>query len=560
MPEYSGKGIRMNFNGNKPQNMNGYPQQNNYAQGAYPGSYFVQPGGTQDYASSSHQNPPVGNAGFNPGVPGYQPSQTASQGGYPQYFQTQSNPGSFPGAGFTQASGTFSSQGGYSASGNYYSGRPGYQPGYPAPQNPSPAYPGYPSGNPQNGMSGNGGSFIPQTPYSPGYTSPGYEPPVNDTRYQTGYTAYSQMGREPQNTAQAEQFVRQMPLNGGGYVPPPVPVRRRPFELSDPILLLIGAVLLILFIIAVPVMGASQGAIPLKILFVALAAGFTALLWIKPLTAENKRLCFTIVAAALCIAAVVSFISGGNGKNADKTVSRPSGASISITDNISGAGKNSGAQNSGIEQPTAEPASTPAQDDDNKYIVDRVYAFFNAWNQNKSNDMLELCTPSWRSKQENERSALFSSILLNRTPKQPLTFESVSGSSSDTSRQVTLSVYIDYNNRKNPSLIRMTVMLKQENNDWFIDPTSLISFKDVETADPNITPEVQRTEEPPTPPDKVLYYNPDGGKLYHADPNCKSAGKSVLPFKGSFLYSQIGDYPDLARCNVCHAPLRPAEE
>ena len=103
-------------------------------------------------------------------------------------------------------------------------------------------------------------------------------------------------------------------------------------------------------------------------------------------------------------------------------------------------------------------------------------------------------------------------------------------------------------------------MLKQENNDWFIDPTSLISFKDVETADPNITPEVQRTEEPPTPPDTVLYYNPDGGKLYHRDQYCKSAGKSVLPFKGSFLYAQIGDYPDLARCNVCHAPLRPAEE
>jgi hypothetical protein len=100
-------------------------------------------------------------------------------------------------------------------------------------------------------------------------------------------------------------------------------------------------------------------------------------------------------------------------------------------------------------------------------------------------------------------------------------------------------------------------MLKQENNSWFIDPESLISYKKIETADPNITPEVRRTEEPPTPPDTVLYYNPDGGKKYHKDQNCISADKSNLPFKGSFLYSQIDEYPDLVRCNVCKAPTRP---
>ena len=102
-------------------------------------------------------------------------------------------------------------------------------------------------------------------------------------------------------------------------------------------------------------------------------------------------------------------------------------------------------------------------------------------------------------------------------------------------------------------------MLKQENNDWFIDPESLRSYKKIETADPNITPEVKRTEEPPTDPNTMLYYNPDGGKLYHLDPNCKSANPKNLPFKGSFRYSQLGEHPDLNRCTQCRAPLRPYE-
>ncbi len=560
MPDYSGKGIRMNNNGSKPQNMNGYPRQNNYMTGGYTETYFGQTGGNQNY-TNVNQQPSAGlNAGYNPGVPGYQPSQAAPQNGYTQYFPQQNNTNNVPQAGYVPVSGISGVQPGYPPAGQF-NGQAGYPSGYsPAQENAgyssTPVFPGYSGGNPRYGMSGNGGSFIPQTPYSPGYTSPGYEPPAKDPRYQAGYNAYGQMGREPQNTTQAEQFVRQMPLNGGGYVPPPVPVRRPPFQLSDTMLILIGAILLILFVIAVPVMGAGPGSLPLKILFIALTAGFTALLWIKPLTAENKRLCFTIVAAALCIATIVSFISGGSRNNSDTTVSRPSGASISITDNISGSARNSSA---GVEQATAEPASTPALDEDTVHIQKRVLDFFTAWSGNNYNEMLELCTPSWRSKQDNARQKLFN-ILNNRTPlSEDFSFESISGTSADTSREITVVLYMDYNNGKDPLHLRFNVMMKAENNDWFVDPESLISYKKIETADPNITPEVRRTEEPPTDPNKILYYNPDGGKFYHSDPNCSSTNPKNLPFKGSFRYSQLGEHPDLNRCNQCRAPLRPSE-
>ena len=107
----------------------------------------------------------------------------------------------------------------------------------------------------------------------------------------------------------------------------------------------------------------------------------------------------------------------------------------------------------------------------------------------------------------------------------------------------------------------MTIMMKQENNSWYVEPESLISFKPAETEDPNITPEPVKETEPPTDANTPLYYNPNGGKKYHRDQNCPSANKSVLPFQGQFLYSQVNDpkYEKLEPCNQCWAPLRPHE-
>ena len=550
----------MNQNGYRPGNNTGYPQQNSYAQGGYPGQYFGQQGGMQNYQNGNLQAGSANAPGYNPGASGYQSQQTGEQTGYPRYFTPQGNPNASAAPGFYPAGNGYNAQTGYSQSGSNYNGQSGYQSGYSAPQGSlyqqNPITAGYSQSNPQYSMPGNGGSFIPQTPYSAGYTSPGYEPPVQNGNFQPGYNAYSQMGRQAQNTIPAENLTAQMPLNGGGYVPPPVPVRRRPFELSDQMLILIGAVLVGLFVLAVPVMAS----LPLKILFLALAVGFTALLWIKPLTAENKRLCFTIVAAALCIATVVSFISGGAKKNTDNTNNRASGAGITITDNAGAAAKNASGQNSGMEQPTAEPASTPAVEDENQPVIQKVTDFFKAWGENQYDAMVSLCAPSWLSKQENAKQSLFS-IIQNRKPIE-MSLETITGTTADTSRSITALVKLSYYNKKEASQVRMTILMKQENNDWFVDPDSLISFKKIETPDPNITPEPAKATEPPTDANTPLYYNPNGGKKYHRDPNCSSANKSILPFAGQFLYSQINDpeYIDLERCNVCNAPLRPEQQ
>ena len=196
---------------------------------------------------------------------------------------------------------------------------------------------------------GNGGSFIPQTPYSPGYTSPGYQPPATGgyappqpqgypqqgypqaqpgypqgqgypqapmTGYQApqggaytgGYSPYTQMGRAPQAPGQPMQGEynpnNTIPLNGGGYIPPKMPVRRRGFEFRDWHLLVLSGILIALFVLAVLVLKSPM----LKILLIILAAGSAGFLWIKPLVAENRRLTYTIVALALCVLTAVSFL------------------------------------------------------------------------------------------------------------------------------------------------------------------------------------------------------------------------------------------------------------
>ena len=66
----------------------------------------------------------------------------------------------------------------------------------------------------------------------------------------------------------------------------------------------------------------------------------------------------------------------------------------------------------------------------------------------------------------------------------------------------------------------------------------------------------------PVPLETVLYYNPTGGKYYHANQNCPSINSRYLPLKGSLTYEQLDDpqYAYLSPCSRCKPPeLRPSE-
>ncbi len=514
--------------------------------------------------------------GFGPGQTGY----TAPQYTTPQVAFSQN-----PEQGYVQQNPAYSAPGGYTAQG--YSGAPAQQ--------------GYSGMYPQQGGTG---TFIPQTPYSPGYTSPdyqppqpgymppqngyqqpaGYQPPVSGYQvppqaapggYQApnafqpqgayqqpgghqqpagyqqpggyGYNPYGQMGRVLQ---QGQNISNTIPLNGGGYIPQRVPVRRRGMEFKDWYLIAAGAVLIALFVLAVLVLKSA----PLKIVLILLAAGSAAFLWIKPLTAENKRLTYSIVALALCILTAVSFLMK---PGADVTNPQGSAQTENAGDSTA---LNSGSQ--GVPeipasgQNTAEETPEPAIIADNA-LMERLVSFFTFWSGNRQDEMLNLCAPSWKEKQENPRTSLFG-LLANRTPKE-CTPESITGTDADTSRKVVLTVKIDRNNGKDPEMYRMTIMMVKEANEWYIDPQSLQTNESLETPDPNVTPTPAPTETPAVYSNTVLYYNPKGGEYYHLDPNCRIINPKFLPLGGTFTYGQIQDdpYSKLKPCNVCGAPLPP---
>lgn len=60
-------------------------------------------------------------------------------------------------------------------------------------------------------------------------------------------------------------------------------------------------------------------------------------------------------------------------------------------------------------------------------------------------------------------------------------------------------------------------------------------------------------------PDMMLYYNPNGGRYYHADERCPSVRNQYLPLEGVIRYEQLRDetYSKLAACEACGPPVSP---
>ena len=514
--------------------------------------------------------------GYHPqGMQGY----GAGQNGYsaPQYTTPQVSYNQNAGQGYTQQNVPYTTPGAYAPQGGF---------SMPQQQNGYGMYP----------QQGGTGTFIPQTPYSPGYTSPDYQPqqPVYPQQggyqppngypvgyapqggypqggypsqggyqqpgyqqggypqqggYMPGYNPYGQMGRMLQQGQIPDETI---PLNGGGYVPKQPPVRKRGFEVKEWHLITAGAVLIALFVAAVLILKS----VPLKILLILLAAGSAGILWVKPLVAENRRLTYSIVALALCVLTAVSFLMK---PNADVTKTGMNQAQNS-EENLTGFAEEGGlpeipvnGQNAAAYvETTPEPASA-----ETTVMLQRLVTFFNYWSLNQQDEMLNLCMPSWRDKQSSARTTLFQ-MLQNRTPGK-IEPQSTSGTDADTTRKVIVIAEMNRNNGKPSETYKMTIMMVKENNEWYVDPQSLLSYETEATPDPHLTPEPTITDEPVTTADTVLYYNPNGGEYYHRDPNCRNVNSKFLPLSGTFYFSQINEepYSKMKRCNVCGAPIRP---
>ena len=536
----SGKGNDMRKN-DKNTFQTGYPQQNGYPQGSYPvGNAYAGYQAPQGYMNQPDYQAPQGY----PQATGYAPMQ-----GYQtaRNYQTPQVPVAQP-----QENGPDPSTG-YAGQGTFV------QPGYTQPQagySSGSFYPqqtGYPQGN--AGMTGYSnpvnppaGSYIPQTPYSPGYMTPGYQ---TGSGYNNGYSAYTQMGRQ-QPISPMPEAGGQVPLNGGGYVPQPVLVRKRPFELTDAHLLVFSAVLLALFALGMFMPGV--GVLKWVFLFLSIASAVT--LWVKPLTDNNKRLCYTVVFGLLALVTVFSAVnSGQQGQQTDPQQVRQEQNSGGTVSSVSNPYENGTIVTEKTPAPTVSAEIVQGQEDEVE-MKNRVGTFFTLWHSNSYSQMVSICDPSWRSNEENAEAALFK-ILGTRTPVE-FEIKSISGTPYDTNRTVKVYATIDKNTGKDPIKYDMNINVIKNEDDgaWYIDPKSI---KTNEPEEPTVTPTPAPTPTPNVDPNAIMYYNPNGGKFYHADPNCPNIAAKYLPLQGKFKFSEINDekYKDLKACHICNSPNRP---
>ena len=399
------------------------------------------------------------------------------------------------------------------------------------------------------------GQEYPQQAYQAGYPQQGYAQPGYP---QQPYQQAMQNGQPlqqgyPQQTAPG--VVQQQPVvyNAqpvySGYVSQP----RGKAPVSDAEIIMkvvLCGVLPILFVLGI--LFKSQ---VLCWIFLAGAAASIAAMWLRPLVDDKVRLIATLVYGVLGVVALVTALNGAP-QNGDP-------AQQAGTTGVSGNASQQGSYGTGMTweatpTPTATPTATPDPYAESGQLSEQLQSFFYFWHVNNDENMLALTAPSWRAQQEKPLEALYQ-IRANRTPLDNCNIVGINGSEADTMRTAKVEVSISKNiiNRE-PQLYAFDVIMLKEDDVWYVDPRSLTSNETVQTT------KAQTNEMPTQPvlntgtPGMILYYNPDGGSYYHADPNCYKIDKKYLPLKGQFLYSQLNDapYSELKNCTGCGAPLR----
>ena len=231
-----------------------------------------------------------------------------------------------------------------------------------------------------------------------------------------------------------------------------------------------------------------------------------------------------------------------------------------------------------------EPADGPAegaggQDDPTDAETEKAYVpgvrsgaeialenFMERWRRGIIADMVEYTAPSWRTAQQDsaQRDAAQQQLFwkfANKPLSEWRQLSAPTGTEASGARTITVQADISYYDGEVRTYEYEAITL-YENGQWYVDPDSLSSGILKEAATPTPDPNTTPTPSPeptatPTPgPKTKLYYNKDGGKRYHIEPECYTVDKSYLPL-ASFNYGDIGKHPKLVPCEVCGAPERP---
>ena len=349
---------------------------------------------------------------------------------------------------------------------------------------------------------------------------------------QQAYPQFNQMGQQVQQGY------------GGGYSGYYSQPQQKRFEIPFDVVgkVILFGVLPVLFVLAL-VLGVPA----LKWVFLAGAVGGIILMWMKDVVTPNMRLTLSLVLGVMAVVALVGALSGAptDAKNAS-----------------SNGGNSSNSQQSSTmvntATPTVQPTATPAPEEASDGAAEQLLSFFYYWSTGNDEEMLARTAPSWRASVDDPAAALFV-LLLNRTPQSDYEITNSSGTDNDTLRTLTVKVTIDKNDgRSTMDRYAFKVMMKKEDDVWYVDPQSLAS-NEKETATETVASANNTPTQPPLytgTPETILYYNANGGSKYHLDPECSSVGKKYLPMT-SFMFVDLDQspYSSLSPCNVCGAPI-----
>ena len=187
--------------------------------------------------------------------------------------------------------------------------------------------------------------------------------------------------------------------------------------------------------------------------------------------------------------------------------------------------------------------------------------FMEKWRKGIIADMVTHTPPSWREVQADSAQQQLFWKFAQKPLQDCRQMSAPTGTDDSTARTISVEADISYSGEVRTYAYDAIALC--ENGSWYIDPDSLSSgilqVPSTPTPDPNATP-VPTPEPTPTPtpgPKTKLYYNKDGGKYYHADPECYSVAKEFLPL-ASFTYGNLNKspYTKLQPCPKCGAPSR----
>ncbi len=480
----------------------------------------------QGYSQTYYQQ---GQTGQNAPVNGFQQGQAGQSGQMP-----------YPGG--------YGQQGAYPPYGQQYSRGYGQQNPYGQQQNPyaqqnpygqqQPPYPQQGYGNvPQ------GAQNVPQQNYPSGAYSQVYGQRQGGYAQQNGQINSVYPPQQPPQTGFGGY-----PVGQGGQSEGTMGGRARSMDPHALLRVILPAAVLILFVVSLLLPGVPA----MKYITLGAGAVSIALIFLLSLYEGSMRTTVCILLAAMIAFTGVSLALPQ--QRGDSAVRR-------AEDRNQGqetGGEPDGGDSMVVEVPPQEtppPPSPTPEDVAGSQLMEMLQSFLYFWTVGNLDNMVGCCAPSWVRAQESAQTSLFQ-ILANRTLEEYVP-GSPSGTPDDMSRTVEVTAKVNKNNMQASETYRFRVVMLKENETWYVDPRSLQSHEEVEA-----TAFSAEITQPPTPQpasaSQVLYYNPDGGSYYHADPNCTLVGEKYRPLKGSFTYAQINDaaYAKLNPCSGCAAPLR----